>query len=455
MIAREFGVNVKAKLNRIRVIRSCARCCALAQVIPGAPAQAALCFSSGESLAQAMQNYSQQCAAPRRGCDPVAGLWYCSSESIGRNTVFSEPTSENSSAGNQAANNSGNNTPDTPVATTGNTTPVGTSAPSVSTDGVCIDSDGDGWGWNGSASCRVSAVAPIVNVVVPVNRPSTIEAGHCADPDGDGWGWTGTESCRVGSLSNSSTAEVPSVSVTEPAGKTYRTVDITDLVMVTGQSNALGANTSFNSVLDAPHERVFAFTNKGWKKADLHQIWDRGWHPRNNPDTDPSNNFAFHFGKQITRLAGDRVVGFILVTAPGAAIANWEYNGDFYRLIRSKVLDAINQLPHKSSLDGILWHQGETDALDTPVDSAALTALIRNFRTENWFDRSKPVICGEIAMSSGVNKRLNGLNRDVDASTACVRATDLPTKSDGAHFTAEALHTLGSRYGNKFLEMTR
>ena len=51
--------------------------------------------------------------------------------------------------------------------------------------------------------------------------------------------------------------------------------DITDLVLVTGQSNVTGSQTGFDPGLDAVDSRIFAYTSKGdWEVADLHQAWD-------------------------------------------------------------------------------------------------------------------------------------------------------------------------------------
>ncbi len=51
--------------------------------------------------------------------------------------------------------------------------------------------------------------------------------------------------------------------------------DITDLILITGQSNALGAGTSYDYTIDTPDNRVFAYTSDGWQMADLHQIHHR------------------------------------------------------------------------------------------------------------------------------------------------------------------------------------
>jgi len=228
---------------------------------------------------------------------------------------------------------------------------------------------------------------------------------------------------------------------------------ITDVVLVTGQSNALGADTSYDASIDVPHPRAFAFTEEGWRVADLNQVWDLGWHPRNFPDTDPSNNFGFHFARKVAERRPERVVGFILVTAPGEGISSWDYESGLYVKIRNRVVIALNELPSKSTIDGILWHQGETDWADTDYYTSKLNDVIRNFRGESWFGDGRPFICGE-TVEAPVNNRLMALNTDGDSWTGCVTSDGLPTFLDGLHFSAEGLRIIGTRYATQYLQMT-
>ena len=228
---------------------------------------------------------------------------------------------------------------------------------------------------------------------------------------------------------------------------------ITDLVLVTGQSNTLGAGSTYDPVPDAPNDRVFAFTDQGWQVANLNQVWDLDWHPRNHPETDPSNNFSLHYGKSVATADSSRVVGFILASSPGSKIEVWNLGSPFYNEVQNKVLDALNQLPHKDAIDGILWHQGESDGQDIPSYTVSLNALISNLRSEQWVDDQAPFICGETKIAS-VNRRLNLLNEDEDPNTACVAGIDLSTR-DGTHFDAPALRILGARYADAWLDITR
>lgn len=236
------------------------------------------------------------------------------------------------------------------------------------------------------------------------------------------------------------------------APKQFTVADVTDLVLVTGQSNALGAETAYDASLDSPHERVFAYTNDGWRRADLHQVWDQDWFPRGHPGSEPSNNVALHIGKHIANAEEGKVFGFILATAPGQGIQHWDANGEFFEQINRRVHDAINQMPQKSGIDGIFWHQGESDEGD-PDYSHKLNLLIERFRTQSWYSEQSPFICGETAEFSVVNQQLMALNNDGDRSTGCVESDGLETFLDGYHFSAVGLRELGKRYAEKYLQL--
>jgi len=252
-----------------------------------------------------------------------------------------------------------------------------------------------------------------------------------------------------------------------PVSAAIGPASITDVILVTGQSNALGSETIFDPALDQPVDRVYAYTDSGWQPASLRQVWDLGSHPLLGLGGDPHNNFGFHFGKNLVKQRSDRVVGIILLTAPGEGISHWDADKFFFNKIRSKVLLALNDLPNHSGVDGILWHQGETDwavagSHDPDLEefpandyySNRLWNLINNFRTEPWFADGRPFICGETARSP-INDRLNALNRDNDGWTACVPGAGLDTwDEERVHFTAGALRQLGANYADVYLQMT-
>lgn len=257
--------------------------------------------------------------------------------------------------------------------------------------------------------------------------------------------------------------EVPTPVVSVPAQ------DITDIIVLTGQANASAIQTDYDAALDTGNERLFAFTEDGqWRAADLNQYWDENL-PSNFSSVaegrDPYNNLAFQIGKSLTEQT-DRVVGIIMITASGEGISHWDYNSAFYQQIRNKVNAALDQLPQKTSVDAMIWMQGETDWLAqgsadpgatgfTSTDSDfyrnyypnKLTQLIGNLRSEAWYGFDAQFICGE-TKKTDVNQHLMALNNDGDDLTSCAAASDLPTRDSdpfGNHFSAEGLRILGGR----------
>ena len=248
--------------------------------------------------------------------------------------------------------------------------------------------------------------------------------------------------------------------------------DITDMLLVTGQSNVQGSQTAYDAAIDTVDPRVFAFTSSGnWEVADLHQAWDvNNWHPGNgsiaDPTKQPYNHFAFHAARTIVQQDPSRVVGIVEASAPGEGIKHWDPCSPFSETLANKAQAALAAQTGKNYFDGILWHQGETDwqvSGTSDVDASAkeksyeqyypekLANLIQNFRDQSWFGANRPFICGETSQAP-VNARLNELNTDLSEWTACVAGSDLSTR-DGTHFDAPGLRELGKRYGEAYLQM--
>ena len=255
---------------------------------------------------------------------------------------------------------------------------------------------------------------------------------------------------------------------------------LTDLILITGQSNVRASGTVYNAQIDTPHPQVWAFTSAGiWEQADLHQAWDvNDWQPGNGSLTDssrqPYNNFALHLGKAIVESDPSRIVGFVLASAPGKGIGHWDPDkptalpaeDNFYTIVMDKAEQALAAQTGKTRFDAVIWHQGETDwlASGTSDEDATqterefptyyadkLTTLINNFRSSPMIADDAIFICGETAKAP-VNARLMALNYDPDFKTSCVPGSDLATK-DGTHFNASGLRMLGHRYGERYANM--
>jgi len=121
----------------------------------------------------------------------------------------------------------------------------------------------------------------------------------------------------------------------------------------------------------------------------------------------------------------------------------------------------------RSNLTAILWHQGESDCKNpSDVDEyyekfrkmiLAMRRALGNLRL--------PVVIGEISERilpsweiSELAPRLNSVLHRIaeqDPFIAIVSTQDLTLKPDGLHFDSRSLRTLGERYADAALELTR
>ena len=467
-------------MNRINKVLLMSFACLGLQSINAAE----ICVTTGTSLKNTKKSYASSCEIPIQDCDLFNGLWYCASENINASDIQRHLRHTESPAQHQSAR------------------------PPVSENNSCTDSDGDGWGWDGTDSCRVSVDTQSIGTSNSHEIPS---ASECIDSDGDGWGWDGIKSCRVESgltdhmdaTSNrlDTNTEVPGVASQRHCSGSHPS-DISDLILVTGQSNVTGARTEVAATLDQwgkvvrfkepdnSHQRVFAWTvdpgrgnaGTGWKVASLTQSWHD-----NNPGVGgiAHNSFPLHFAKKVADQDGCRVVGLIVVSEPGRGISHWDYSAPGWNEVVTQVNEAMSAIG-RTSIDGILWHQGESDWIvdgtcygslycqnqqpdyyaqklysgiaDSSVSNpVGRFALLDRLRDTEWFDEGKPFIAGETAKAP-VNALLNKLNMDDDPWTACISSdaeSGIETQSDGIHFSANGLREIGARYADAYLNMTR
>ncbi len=295
--------------------------------------------------------------------------------------------------------------------------------------GECIDSDGDGWGWNGTSSCTVAS-APV--------SPSSV-GGECIDSDGDGWGWDGVASCQV-----SSTAASPDL-----AQPPRLTDNITDVVLMMGQSNALGENTLVDVGIDAPNDNVIAWTQfDGWQVANLcTQIWQKAWFPWRGGVC--SNHPAFQIAKRIVEKDPARRVAVIPTGTAGKPISWWDANGIADQMVNVQVTTALAALG-RGQVDLIAWSQGEADHGNETVWALKLNDLISRLRQRPWFDAASGQFIAQETKWSTVNTKVRALANDGDPLTRWVPAADQPTK-DGVHWSGAALRVISDRYANAYL----
>ena len=345
--------------------------------------------------------------------------------------------------------------------------PVSTQSSTALSPLECVDSDGDGFGWDGTDTCLVEPAQPVSA------QSSTVSPSECIDSDGDGFGWDGTDTCLVEAVPTVSTQSSAAISTRECIDSdgdgfgwdgfdtctvpgTSRPYDgVTDVILMMGQSNALGEDTNVDPQgLDATNNNIIAWTQfDGWQVADLcSQIWQKGWFPWRGGVC--SNHPAYQIAKGIVAVDPTRKVAIIPTGIAGKPISWWDDGALAYELASEQATNALAALPGHNSVNLVAWSQGEANDGVEDVWYNKLTDLISRMRSESWMDSQETAFIAQETKNSSVNQKLPLFDSDNDSLTNWIPASDLPTK-DGVHWSASALRTLGNRYAAKYLSIAK
>lgn len=173
------------------------------------------------------------------------------------------------------------------------------------------------------------------------------------------------------------------------------------------------------------------------------------------------------FGLEIAAATPGVTIGLIPCAVGGTSIARWQ-PGAFDEATQTHPWDdAIRRAKlalQAGTLQGILWHQGESDAKRdlAPAYPAKLDALIARLRAE--LDApAVPFIVGQIGRFAGKpwdadQQQFDRSLRELPARvprTAYVSAEGLTDRGDRLHFDAASARELGRRYAAAYLRFTR
>lgn len=160
-------------------------------------------------------------------------------------------------------------------------------------------------------------------------------------------------------------------------------------------------------------------------------------------------------------------IGLIPCAVGGSPIDAWK-PGAYYEPTKSHPWDDALRRARialgAGTLQGILWHQGESDstAALAPAYEAKLHALIDRLRTE-LDARDVPFVVGQLGKFAGnpwneFRLQVDAAHRDLPGKvsrTAFVSSEGLKDKGDKIHFDADSYRELGRRYAEAYLALTR
>lgn len=168
------------------------------------------------------------------------------------------------------------------------------------------------------------------------------------------------------------------------------------------------------------------------------------------------------FARTLLPAVPDSVSILIIPTAVGgSAIGQW-LNDETFREVpllsnfREKV--ALGQ--QYGSIKGILWHQGENDAIrpeTIAVHERQLRRLFKTFRKEVR-DKRLSVFLGELGSFSVNNDKWQKINEQIsnfvaaDRHAYLIKTADLNHNGDRIHFDSEGQRRMGKRFADAYIQ---
>lgn len=170
---------------------------------------------------------------------------------------------------------------------------------------------------------------------------------------------------------------------------------------------------------------------------------------------------GFSFGKSLINHLPDSIsVLLIPVAVGGSSISQW-IGDSLWRGIRlfSNFKEKTTIAKQHGTIQGILWHQGESDANenDIPKYKERLSDLFYMFRTET-VDNSLPILIGELGSFSKNPEQFKSINKAIndysifDKHVAVIPTGDLDHKGDSLHFNSDAQREMGKRFAETYMK---
>jgi hypothetical protein len=222
--------------------------------------------------------------------------------------------------------------------------------------------------------------------------------------------------------------------------------------LLLGQSNMAGRG-ALDAELSRTDGRLLMFRDAAWVPArEPMHVDPRKW---------AGAGLGMSFGTVVRAAFPQSTVGLVPCAVGGTPLADWMPGATLYR----EAIAAARAALGNEALEGVLWHQGETDA-ESEKDASSYLSHARLLFEALRRDLASPhacVIVGElgrflakstaIRWSDTVNAALRALSSELSRS-AFVSSEGLADRGDGLHFDTPSLRVLGVRYARAYLSLS-
>lgn len=227
--------------------------------------------------------------------------------------------------------------------------------------------------------------------------------------------------------------------IAEPAPKQMK------LFLLIGQSNMAGrGKVEAQDTVENPH--IFMLTK------------DLKWVPAKDPlhfDKPAAGvGLGSEFAREVLKADPQATIGLIPCAVGGTSLDQWKAGGALYNTAVARTREAMKN----GALAGILWHQGESDAINPALVETYIERLddmIGKLRKD--LDAEKvPVVTGELIHghknNDAINAELAKAPKKIPFS-CLVSSEGLGNKA--LHFGSADLRTFGKRYAAEYLKLAK
>lgn len=182
--------------------------------------------------------------------------------------------------------------------------------------------------------------------------------------------------------------------------------------------------------------------------------WESAQHPLNRYSTirkglgmqklNPGSSFA----RIMKKARPEARIALVVNARGGSKIEEWARDTRFYR----DLLRRARTAKKSGILQGVLWHQGESNSGKPASYLAKLGNLVENLR-KDLGTPALPFVAGQIKEGEALNEEIAKLPQTV-AHTGVASSEGLKTR-DRWHFDAPSMATLGERYAAEMLRLQK
>jgi len=238
--------------------------------------------------------------------------------------------------------------------------------------------------------------------------------------------------------------------VTPPAKEKFH------LYLLIGQSNMAGRG-AVEEADKTPHPRVLTFTKQN--------AWAPAVDPIHFDKPIAGVGLGSAFGRAMAEANPGVTIGLIPCAVGGTPLSRWEKGGDLWKQAVARAHAAMKD----GTLQGILWHQGESDSgkAETAENyGARLAKMVVDLRLELNTPKA-PFVAGKLALflaeknKEGVPSHWKTVNEQIASLpkhcplVAVVESTDLKHKGDSVHFDSASLRIFGKRYAEALQKLAK